>query len=232
MEHTEEKKSSKYILFSVLFVLIGLIGFGVYRNFQLATQTEKIGAQQPITYPVTPTPIATRCLQNTIYTIIQPAKYKFTKNCLHIPNQIYSDDTRFTFFNLPPYLRNISYVRTGNILEKEDKQLQWSVVLPQRADVYILYRKIPGQTPPLWIRNSYEKVTPNNFIELITYALRKNDLGLIGVYDIYKYRGLIGVPKPAHLPIPNGVVGTVQFGPATDTSVTAYSMYIVAIKGH
>ncbi len=227
---------SKYVFIGILILILGLMVFGIYRNFQYATQTEKIGAQQqPITFPATPTPtpIAHVCAEKGNYTINQPQNYTFSKACLFVPNQIYTDDNRFTFFNLPPYLRNISYIKTPNFSVKEDKQLQWSISLHQRADVYIMYRKIPGQNPPAWIKDNYQKVTPDNFVELITYALRRNELGLIGVYDIYKYRKVTTQTNQRQLlPLPTGTTGQVSFGPASDNTVTAYSMYVVAVRSY
>jgi hypothetical protein len=88
-----------------------------------------------------------------------------------------------------------------------------------------MYRKIPGQTIPQWmINNNYKRLTPEGYVNLPSHTLRKNDLGLIGVYDIYQYPAVDLNPS---LP---GVIGQVNFGPATDANVNAFSMYLVGVK--
>ncbi len=168
---------------------------------------------------LTPTPIADYLCQLTSgpFTINSPVGYSFTKSCMETTATMYSDDTRFTFFHLPQSVNHHYYIKTGNIREKEDPLLNWSINLTKQATVYVLYRKIPGQqTKPAWLRNNYQLVTNDNYSDLQQYVLRKNDLGLIGLYDIYQST----TPK----------IGIVNFGPASEAGITAYSMYLVGIK--
>lgn len=75
-------------------------------------------------------------------------------------------------------------------------------------------RKVPGINAPLWIRNGYTKITNDDFTNLTQFMKRKNNDGLIGLYDIY-YKTV----NP----------GTITLFGASDTQNPAYSMYIVAV---
>jgi hypothetical protein len=165
---------------------------------------------------IDPSNAASDCIPaSTLYTIQNPSGYTFTKSCMITGKAIYSDDARFTFFGFPQNYLNSYYIQTGNIHEKEDLNLNWSINLSQQGQVSILYRKIPGQTVPAWIKNNYTKVTNDDYSNLLQFILRKNDQGLIGLYDIYNRKTTNS--------------GTVPFGPASDTTVAAYSMYLVSI---
>lgn len=148
------------------------------------------------------------------YAINNPTGYNFSEECLQRDSVLYQGDTRFTFFGVPTDYNEISYIKTPNSGIKDSTSLNWSINLTKTADVYIFYRKIPGQTIPAWL-TSYVKVTPSGYADLPQHILRKNELGLIGVYDIYKKRS-----SP----------GNIGFGAASTTTVNAYSMYITAIK--
>ncbi|MDQ3099580.1 MAG: polysaccharide lyase family 7 protein [bacterium] len=221
---------NRITLFSILSALAITFGTVALTRFINVSETSKaidlisadcIGAactgiiQTPL-----PTPIVvgdSACeLGIPLMNIQSPQGYTFTKSCLQKNGPIYSDDNRFTFFGFPPGYERDYYVKTGNISEKEDRNLNWSVSLVRPAQAYIIFRKIPGQQPPLWIRNQYTKLTNDDYTNLQQFILRKNDQGLIGLYDIYKKNGVSS--------------GAVTFGPASDTNVLAYSMYMVAFK--
>lgn len=148
------------------------------------------------------------------YTIQAPSGYSFSKDFLGTGKEIYLNENRFSFFGLPAALQNISYIKTQNVGIKEDTALNWSITLNQSGKVYILYRKIPGQTAPNWIKNSYTKNTTDDYSSLQQFVMRKNDQGLIGLYDIYSK---------------NYAAGSVPLGPASDATTTAYSMYVVGV---
>lgn len=145
--------------------------------------------------------------------------YTFTKSTLTTGKQMYINEPRFTFFGMPSFLQNIPYVQTSNVDIKADKNLHWSITLNQRSEVYVLYRKIPGAGIPAWLTDGYSRITTDDFSNINQFLLRKNDEGLIGLYDIYK-------TTPAF----NGSPTTVAFGPASDATHTAFSMYLVAVK--
>ncbi len=149
------------------------------------------------------------------YTISPPANKPATIQCLQTGTQIYSEDTRFNFFVVPPALANTTFIQSENLSLKDLTTLSWSIQVSSPSQVYILYRKIPGQSIPAWLRG-YTKVTNDDFSNLNQFVLRKNDQGLIGVYDIYARSST--------------ATGTVPLGPASDSNVQAYSMYIVAVK--
>ncbi|MDQ3099707.1 MAG: hypothetical protein M3Q44_08235 [bacterium] len=178
----------------------------------------------PIITPSPTKPTTTGCTAPSFFTVQMPAQYSYSKSCLKVPNLMYNDDNRFSIFNLPSYLTEIPFIITGNASIKESKTLNWSINLTRRSRIYILYRKIPDQSVPSWITQKFSKLTPNEFVNLPTFALRKNDQGLIGVYDIYKY------PASDLASQTPGSIGTVNFGPASDGATTAYSMYIVGVE--
>jgi hypothetical protein len=89
--------------------------------------------------------------------------------------------------------------------------------------VYVYYRRAlePSSTViPTWLQNGYSTTTGTGQIDisnLPSYLLRKNDQGLIGLYDAYKKI------------VPAGAV--VNFGAASSTGNSALSMYLVAVVG-
>ncbi len=131
---------------------------------------------------------------------------------------MYDQENRFNIFHIPTnYSVRFPFVRTENVGIKEDRNLQWSITSQVAGQVFVMYRKIPGQVPPGWITDKYQKMTTDDWSNLNQYVLRKNELGLIGVYDIYRTTM-------------NGPNTTVEFGPASDNNVTAFSMYLVGIS--
>ncbi|MDQ3099357.1 MAG: hypothetical protein M3Q44_06430 [bacterium] len=137
--------------------------------------------------------------------------------CLLPGTIMYQQENRFTFFNTPSSLqgRQIAFIKTENIAMKANPQLSWNVQITRPADFYVFYRKIPGQTFPSWL-SSYTKVTSDNYSNLLSFLLRKNDQGLIGVYDIYKKT------------LNNA--SSVSLGPASSASGEAFSMYIAGVS--
>lgn len=169
----------------------------------------------PTSSPVN-SPISRDCqtLQNR-FTISNPSGYTFTKACTATSSEIYQNENRFTFFRLLPDTNEIPYIKTPNTTIKDLTNLNWSTNISGNANVYILFRKIPGQTVPNWISSNYTKLTPASFADVNQFVLRKNEQGLIGVYDVYRR--------------PN-VTGTINFQAASTTAQQAYSMYTVAIN--
>ncbi len=100
---------------------------------------------------------------NAPYSIYTPPGYAFIPRCFSQCKTIYSDDLRFTFFNTRSLFADMHYIQTGNVREKDDRDLSWSINLKSPATVFIFYRKIPGQAAPAWITQNYEKRTPNSF---------------------------------------------------------------------
>lgn len=168
-----------------------------------------------------PTTITYGCTNTSFFTV--RLSYPYSKSCLHIPSIIYSNENRFSFFVLPQSIVEIPYIKTENLGIKDDLSLNWSVGLTSNADVFIFYRKIPGQVAPAWITRQYQKLTNDDYSQLNQFLLRKNDQGLIGVYDIYR-------KHPQYAGSGATLQATETFGGASEQSNSAYSMYIVGIK--
>lgn len=150
---------------------------------------------------------------SSFYTIQSPSEFNFSKGCITEGNLIYSTDSRFTFFQVKQELQNISFVQTSNIEIKDRNPLSWSVSLNRPAKIYILYRHIPGASVPDWITNSYQRET-FDLSKINTFFLRKNESGLIGLYDIYSKQSASDL---------------VYFGSASSSLSKAFSMYVVGI---
>ncbi len=156
---------------------------------------------------------------STGYAIQPPPGKTFTEQCVQAGTQMYAGDSRYTFFVVPGSMpSNLTFIQTENAGLKDLPTLSWSINFQSSHDLYIYYRKIPGQSVPSWIQSHYTKMTTDDFSNLNQFVLRKNEQGLIGVYDIWKRN--------------SNSAGVVNFGPASDSTVTAYSMYILAIKGN
>lgn len=164
-----------------------------------------------------PTPTPTDCSGTNAYSVIQSHGYTATKSCLTLSSTLYSDDSRFTYFSIPETLKNISIVKTGNINEKSDLGFSLTIKAVANIKIYVMYRKIPGQQIPSWIDENFSKITPEGYENLPSFILRKNDQGLIGVYDIYQSKIKLS---------PNE---SITLGPASDANNTAFSMYLIGI---
>lgn len=161
---------------------------------------------------------AATCSTNLV-SITQPSGYTFTTGCLEADSQIYSDDTRFTFTNIPNYLAGAEYIKTGNVTVKDDSSLSWGIKALQPVRAYILWRRISGQSPVGFVYDSYIRQTPSYFTsltDLSNFVVRKNTQGVMGVYDVYKYPFTL---DPGNI---------LNFGSAIDGNITGYSMYMVA----
>jgi hypothetical protein len=150
---------------------------------------------------------------SSYFSINAPSGYTFSPSCIAENASIYSTDSRFVFF-LPGNLGNTSFIKTPNSEVKDNLNLSWSINLAKAATVYVMPRKIPGLTPPNWITSGYTKQTNDDFSQITQFFKRKNEQGLIGLYDIYS--------KSVNS-------GTVNFSGAADSQHPAYSMYVVAI---
>ncbi|MDQ3098132.1 MAG: glycoside hydrolase family 88 protein [bacterium] len=157
---------------------------------------------------------AVESCNTSFFTINNPAGHTFIKSCLQNNNTIYSTDNRFLFFLPSSKYNNAAYIKTPNSEIKEDRALRWSVVLNIASTIYIMPRHIPGAIPPAWIHNNYTRLTNDNLADLTQFTKRKNELGLIGLYDIYSKT----VPA-----------GTINFQGASDAQSLGYSMYLIAL---
>jgi hypothetical protein len=158
----------------------------------------------------------------TPYTIIPAPSNTFTAKCLQTNTQIYSDDTRFSFYQIPSVLANASYIQTPNVALKGNSTLSWSINLTTPSNVYVLTRYLgPNSVSPTWITQNYTKLTPStaNATTLSQYVVRSSTQTptKYGAYDVWQKNS-------------NLTTGTVTFSRAADAGQTAYSMYLVAIK--
>ncbi len=138
--------------------------------------------------------------------------YTFSKQCLNINGQIYGTDSRYTFFRLDPAMQGGTYIQTPNAEIKDNPNLSWSVTLNQPGTLFIATRHVLQSSAASWITSQYTRQTDDNQSNVNQYLLRKNEQGLIGLYDIYKRQVS---------------AGTYQMGPAADVPGNAYSMYLV-----
>ncbi len=194
-------KNHLIILILALCISIGVFISVRQQGIQLLTQSENGNAQSA-------------CNTAAISVKYLSASYTGTKKCLSAGQQMYSEDNRFTFFSVPAPFRNGIYLQLENLRTKEDPRFNGIISINAPGTFYIFYRKIPGQTAPEWLTANYSRITPADFVNLPQFILRKNDLGLIGVYDIYA----------KEFP----TISSTNIGPAADPAKTAYSMYIPA----
>lgn len=169
-------------------------------------------------------------LNSFTISVTSPSGAVFDKDCLLDGKQIYTNDTRFKFYqpnggSLPvghPYVRTENS-SIKNIDYSSADKVNWNINITSSggANVYVFQRRtMTPTTNLLWMQQSsvqYDKLTPDglNAANLTPFFLRKNNSGLIGVYDIYK----------THTP----ATGTVTFGPASSDTFHALSMYIVSV---
>ncbi|MDQ3099491.1 MAG: hypothetical protein M3Q44_07135 [bacterium] len=163
---------------------------------------------------------STACSQSVLNVIgarsFSGPSYTTQVACLLEGSSMYLDDLRFQFFKVGSVFqgKSIAFIKTNNLGIKDSTTLSWNANITQSASVYVLYRKIEGQVRPSWL-SSYTKLSANSFADLSTFLLRKNEQGLLGVYDVYQYNG--------------ATPGTVTFGPASSSIQSAFSMYLVAV---
>ncbi len=140
--------------------------------------------------------------------------YSFSSGCLDVNEQLYTGDSRYVLFRLPDTVPVSGYIKTPNVGIKDSTSLNWSVDVTKNTRVYLLSRYIPGRVAPAWMRDQYTKITNNDMSNINQFVLRKNDQGLIGLYEIYTK---------------DVTAGRVPFYAASDDG-NAYSMYMVALK--
>lgn len=136
----------------------------------------------------------------------------FIKKCLRTNTTMYSGDQRYSYFRIDPTMEGGTVIETPNTEIKDDPNLRWSVTLTQPGTLYIATRHIFQSLAPGWVTTQYTRQTNDDLSNLNQYLLRKNDQGLIGVYDIYKRQVS---------------AGTYQMEKAGDIPGNAYSMYVV-----
>ncbi len=156
-----------------------------------------------------------------------PQGVSMSKGCVQANAYMYTGDSRFVFFDAPGgsgiLPKGHPFVQTENVSIKDNGALTWGIRLNAPADVYVYYRRAlePSSTQiPAWLTDGYTTVTgtsPININNLPSYLMRKNDFGLIGLYDAYKISGTAG--------------RTFTFGAASKPGISALSMYIVAVVG-
>lgn len=200
------KMKNAYMNELLVVVLVGsILTFGVYASTRITkselNHTDDTDAQIGCS--------------TSFFSINSPAGYTFNKGCIENNVQMYSTDSRFLFFLPDQSINNAAFVLTPNSEIKDSTTLSWSVTTAVQSTVYILTRHIPSiNQVPNWIKNGYSRSTNDDLSHINQYAKRKNELGLIGIYDFYSRTA------PA---------GTITFGAASDAQAAAYSMYIVAI---
>ncbi|MDQ3099348.1 MAG: hypothetical protein M3Q44_06385 [bacterium] len=161
-----------------------------------------------------PTPVPYGC--NNVLFLSADLIYPYTRDCFAVPKQMYVKEPRFTIFHIPQKFGNFPYIKTDNVGIKEDRNLRWTVTSKVSGNILIMYRKIPDQVAPKWLTQNYQKLTNDDYSNLQQFVLRKNEQGLIGVYDVYSRIIKADVPE--------------LLGPASDETVTAFSMYIVGVS--
>ncbi len=205
-----DKKHLIIVLFAVLFTSSLLIFFRVpVLSLSRLSQKDLSSAQDA-------------CNFRSYNVTTQPAGHIFTKQCVNDGALIYEGDSRYTFFNVPGGVlpAGFSYVRTDNVNAKNDLSLNWNITLVEDSIVYVYYRRRLAPTrPPAWLDSTFTSNTAQTAIDvnaLNHYLLRKNNANTqIGAYDAYFVQRSAG--------------SVINFGPATDGSNPALSMYIVAV---
>lgn len=161
---------------------------------------------------------AASCGSNT-YLLANFTDYQFSTGTVRPNEVIYNNDSRFSFFSVPDQLNNSEYVKTENVgLKDSINDNYWAVYMCKPGKVYVLYRRITGQTPPSWITSAYQKESPNsvNPSDLSQFVVRKNTSNALGLYDVYS--------RTLNSP------DIVKFEGASSNQNQAHSMYIVALK--
>ncbi len=210
MKNEEESVIPTFIFIAIGALCVMLVG--LFITFISIEQIQKIamsffGASRKVERSLA-------ACDTSFITVNSPSGKSFGKACVAANSPIYSTDTRFLFF-LPDTFTEATYITTPNSEIKDDTNLSWSITTNKAATLYILPRKIPNLSPPSWITSGFSKQTNDDFSQINQFFKRKNEQGLIGLYDIYSK---------------NINAGTAQLGPAADAQHAAYSMYIVALK--
>ncbi|MDQ3099493.1 MAG: metallophosphoesterase [bacterium] len=198
MEIQTNKKSFTAIL---LIVFLGFIGIYTSRmiDWSLKSKIENTNAAN---------------CDSSFFTINNPSGSNFSTSCIQNGSLLYSNENRYTIFQPADSLLNVPYMVTPNVSLKDDANLNWAIILSKKATVYVLTRHIPGINQiPSWVQTTYTRITNDDLSKVNQYFLRKNDQGLIGLYDISKR---------------DFDPGTVSFQSASAGLSTAYSMYFVA----
>ncbi len=195
------KENSKIIIAALLFTLLAYSTGSIINSKKLSLRK------------VTESSAQTSC-DTSFFTISSPSGTAFSKNCIVANAQIYSTDTRYLFFQPQTNFANAATIRTPNTEIKDNVSLSWSINLTKPSTLYVLPRHIPGLNAPAWITNNYTRSTNNDLSQIAQYFKRKNDQGLIGIYDVFSKD--VGA-------------GTVNLYGASDTQNPGYSMYIVAL---
>jgi hypothetical protein len=146
--------------------------------------------------------------------------YTFSTECLEQGAQIYRDDSRYTFYHYPEYQNNSVYIKTGNIQEKQDARLRWSIKVSVPSNIYLLYRYTnTNDTVPQWISSEYERISPPQLTEdnQNQFVIRREGDNQYGAYSIYQKMSVL----------PNSPV---VFQRSSDKIGGAYSMYVIVIK--
>ncbi len=192
-----------FVVISAL--LLCLIVYATLRTQKLDSDLKKV---DPL--------LAQTSCDTSVFAVLSPAGRSFAKSCI-VPNgQIYSDDLRFRFFLPNETINNLAYVQTSNIDIKDSTTLSWSITTQRNGKLFLMTRHIPGlEQAPQWISQGFSKQTTTDLSHIDQFFKRKNEQGLIGLYDIY---------------MKNIPAGTVQLGPASSLNSLAYSMYITAFS--
>ncbi len=205
-----DKKHLLIVLFALVFTSIVAIGLRVpFLNIASFFRTDSSDAQQA-------------CFVHTFSITSQPVGHIFSQECVRDGGQIYSNDQRFTFYDVGGGVlpRGFTYVKTDDVAAKNDPNLHWSITLQQDSTIYVYFRrKIAVTQPPSWINDTFTSntaQTPIDILSLNHYLLRKSTTNpKVGAYDAYFAQRSAG--------------SVINFGPAYDANSKALSMYIVAV---
>ncbi len=217
MNEENESTLPAFVIMAVAGICILIIGL-VVTVFSIE-QIQKIAANT-IAYffgaaRQTDSSYAAVCNKNAVSV---QAPFSTTVNCIADNGIMYLPDNQipsiFQFFAIQPTYQNAVFIQTPNTQIKDNTSLSWSVNTTSPGTLYLMTRHIPGISAPAWIRNNYNRLTNDDMSQVTQYFKRKNNQGLIGIYDIYA--------KDVNS-------GQINLQGASDAQSPAYSMYITVL---
>jgi 3-phytase len=220
MNNTGLKKNLPVLLISLIVASFIYTGAIMVRNSNLSLMNADNSSAQ-----------AVACTQadTNSFQIVQPQPNigdTFVKDCISVGKQIYTNEVRFTFFDVAGGLLPVGkpYIRTQNVATKNvSTNYNWGINVTNSAGAYVyVYQRRTVDTSTLlsWMNTTnprFVKVSPDGFSssQLNQFLLRKNPSNLTGIYDVYRTQ--------------TPVTGQINLGPASTTNDNALSMYIAAV---
>jgi myo-inositol-hexaphosphate 3-phosphohydrolase len=220
MNNSSLKKNLPVLLISLIVASFVYTGAIMVRNSNLGLMNADDSSAQ-----------TTTCTQadTNSFQIVQPQPNigdTFVKDCIAVGKQIYTNDVRFTFFDVSGGLLPVGkpYIRTQNVATKNaSTNYSWGINVTNSAGAYVyVYQRRTVDTSTLlgWMNTTnprFVKVSPDGFSssQLNQFLLRRNATNLTGVYDVYRTQ--------------TPVTGQINLGPASTANDNALSMYIAAV---